>query len=997
MRVLNRCVHDFVKAKGPLTRFGESSYDGAPMAYGFALAGRVLGHYRVEEQIGAGGMGVVCRARDERLDRDVALKVLPPGSLADESARRRFRKEARALAKLNHPNIATIYDVGEEDGLDYLVMELVAGEPLADKLRKGPLPLKDAMALGSDIAAALEEAHEQGIVHRDLKPGNIIVTPKGRAKVLDFGVAKLLAHADGDDLTRSAAETKGPIGTLLYMSPEQAASAPVDSRTDLWSLGVVLYESLSGRAPFDGDNSLAILRAVTQGTPKPLREVRSDTPPDADQIVSRALQKNLEKRYQSAAEMGRDLTAVLARLTSSAPPTATSEVKLPRRLAVAGAVLILLLLAGGAWLFHGILKRQWAREQAIPGIAKLKQEDRSLAAVQLLQEAQRYLPGDPQLAQISASLTVPVSITSSPPGATVEIQDYVSPDSKWYRLGTTPIKEIRLPNGYFRWKISKPGFRDYLAAPRTNKEMNFALDMQNRAPADMVWVRGGPWGDFIGFIGWVGLYNLPPFYLDKYEVTNRQYQEFVDHGGYQKHEFWKHKFIQNGRELSWDEAMALLRDRTGREGPATWEGGHYPEGQADYPVSGVSWYEASAYAEFVGKSLPTLAQWFRAAPPDVATYTVRFSNISRSGLAAVGAFKGLGPEGTYDMAGNVREWVANPSGDQHLLLGGTSNSATYLFVEAESLPSFDRSALNGLRCVQNLGPLPEKATSDINKRVRDFAKVKPLPDDVFRAYVAAYSYDKTPLNAKDEGLVQETPDWREEKVSFDTAYDDERMSAYLFIPKHVQPPYQTVVFFPSARVLDLTDSRNLGDIKFFDYVVQSGRAVLYPVYKGTYERQTRLVLPGSAQETTIIAQRYKDLARSLDYLETRPDIDKNKIAYLGVSMGSAEGVIYATLAQERLKTIVFLDGGYFLSPFPPVIDQANFAPRLKKPVLMVNGQYDFSFPLETSQEPLFRMLGSLPADKKHIVLEAPHDVTERRAEMVPAVLDWLDRYLGRVE
>ena len=968
------------------------------MAIPSTLAGRTLGHYRVQEQIGAGGMGVVWRALDERLERDVAIKVLPPGLLADEDARRRFRREARALAKLNHPNIATIYDVGEEDGLDFLVMEFVPGESLADKLRAGPLAFREAVALGAEIAAALEEAHERGVVHRDLKPGNIVVTPKGRAKVLDFGLAKLLAHADNADATQSAGETHGAVGTPLYMSPEQAQGKPVDCRSDLWSLGVVLYESMAGRAPFQGDSGLAILHAVNHDTPKPLREIRDATPADADQIVCRALQKNLDQRYQSAAEMSRDLSAVLARLSSPVPPATTPEVRISRALAAAAALLLVLLMTAGAWFYQRMDKRRWAREQAIPAIAKLKQDDRFLAAFQLLQEAQRYLPGDPQLTQIAGSLTIPVSITSSPPGATVEIQDYVSPDNHWYRLGITPLKDIRIPNGYFRWKISKAGLRDYLAAPRTEKAMTFALDMQNRAPADMVWVSGRQWGDFVGFVGWEGLYNLPPFYLDKYEVTNAQYQQFVDQGGYQKREYWKNKFTQNGRELSWDEAMALLRDRTGRSGPATWEGGHYPEGQADYPVAGISWHEASAYAEFAGKRLPTLSQWFRAAPPEVATYTVRLSNISRSGLAPVGSFKGLGPEGTYDMAGNVREWVANTSsGDQHLLLGGTWNSATYLFVEAEALPSFDRSPLNGLRCVQNLGPLPVASTAEVKPMFRDFSKVKPLPDDVFRAYVAGYSYDKTPLNAKDEGLVQETPDWREEKVSFDTAYDDKRMSAYLFIPKNVRPPYQTVVFFPSARVLDLTDSRNLGDLKFFDYVVQSGRAVLYPVYQGTYERQTRLVLPGSAQETAFIEQRYKDLARSLDYLDTRPDIDKSRIAYLGVSMGSAEGIMYATLAQDRLKTIVFLDGGYFLFPFPPATDQANFAPRLKKPVLMVNGRYDFSFPLETSQEPFFRMLGSPLADKKHVVLEAPHDVTERRSEMVPAVLSWLDKYLGRVD
>ncbi len=213
----------------------------------------------------------------------------------------------------------------------------------------------------------------------------------------------------------------------------------------------------------------------------------------------------------------------------------------------------------------------------------------------------------------------------------------------------------------------------------------------------------------------------------------------------------------------------------------------------------------------------------------------------------------------------------------------------------------------------------------------------------------------------------------------------------------MKPPYQTVVFFPSARVLDIPNSRTLGDIKFFDYIVQSGRAVFYPIYQGTYERQRKMVAPGQTSDVEFITQQYKDLARSLDYLETRSDIDQNRIAYLGVSAGAAGGVIYATLAQDRLKTVVLLDGGYFLFPPPAAIDQANFAPRLKDPVLMVNGRYDFTFSVDRAQEPLFRMLGTPDADKKHVVLDTPHDVTERRTELVQTVLAWLDKYLGRVE
>ncbi len=181
-----------------------------------------------------------------------------------------------------------------------------------------------------------------------------------------------------------------------------------------------------------------------------------------------------------------------------------------------------------------------------------------------------------------------------------------------------------------------------------------------------------------------------------------------------------------------------------------------------------------------------------------------------------------------------------------------------------------------------------------------------------------------------------------------------------------------------------------------NYIIQSGRAVMYPIYEETYERRINFFLPSASQAIELTTDWYKDAARSLDYLATRPDIDSGKLAYHGVSMGSAAGVTITTLLQDRLKTAIFLDGGYFLEKPPPGGDQADFAPRMKKPVLMVNGRYDFTFPLDKSQEPLFRMLGTSEEDKKHVVLETPHDVTEQRPQLVRAVLDWLDRYLGRV-
>ena len=214
--------------------------DGSEPSHGEPRPGQPLrlGRYSLLEPLGTGGMGVVYRARDEKLERIVAIKVLSQGLLTSEPARSRFRSEALALARLNHPGIAALYDVGEQDGIDYLVMECIQGQSLREKLRQGLLPMADATRITCEIGEALEEAHAQGVVHRDLKPANVMITPRGHAKVLDFGVAKLLANTDA---TQSLHETSGVIGTPQYMSPEQALGRSVDARTDLWSLGAVSY------------------------------------------------------------------------------------------------------------------------------------------------------------------------------------------------------------------------------------------------------------------------------------------------------------------------------------------------------------------------------------------------------------------------------------------------------------------------------------------------------------------------------------------------------------------------------------------------------------------------------------------------------------------------------------------------------------------------------------------------------------------------------------
>jgi eukaryotic-like serine/threonine-protein kinase len=956
------------------------------------LAQALSHRYAIERELGAGGMGTVYLARDLRHDRQVALKVFRPAVEAAVGSER-FLREIRLAASLTHPHLLALFDSGEAGGYLYYVSPYIEGESLKARIRReGPLPVPDAVRILHALADALATAHVAGIVHRDLKPANVLLSGR-HALLADFGVAKALDQASGEDELTAFGMT---VGTPQYMAPEQAAGEPhVDHRADIYALGILGYEMLTGSPPFHGPSSQGVLAAHLTQPPEPITAKRQGVPPALAEVIMRCLEKRPEDRYQHAAELAGDLEAVTT-------PSGSALAGNRRRWVIAGAVIVAGLIVGGIWISVGVGPDEtWVREQAIPEIEELLREGLYDDAWAVARRAQAIAPENPDVAQLLVEFTVPWSgLDTDPPGARVLYRPYREPEAPWEELGTTPMDSLRLPLvSASVLRLELDGYRPVKMVPDVQYLLAgaplFTLDPPDRLPEDMVRIPG--WSQTIAG----EKVDLGDFYMDRYEVTNREYQRFVDAGGYRDPRYWEHPFMLDGDPLSWESAMGQFTDQTGRPGPSTWHVGSYREGQGDYPVGGISWYEAAAYANFAGKSLPTVYHWRRAYGSNFfRAHVIPQSNLHSDGPAPVGEHAGMGPFGTFDMAGNVREWCYNAVGEDRYILGGGWDDPDYLAMSTGfTQPAFDRSPTNGIRLVTLLD---EEGDAGILRAIEpveptpvpDFRElVSPPTDEEFKIYRRMFAYDPVPLEPRIE-KVDTTRHWVEKRISFNAAYNGERMLLYLYLPRSARPPFQTVVYWSGSGMLVMTRTEPGLATMFAEFIVQSGRALAFPVLKGTLERHAEQPPRRTIRYRDRRIEQVQDVMRTLDYLESRDDIDADRLAYYGLSWGGPVAPLPLAL-EPRFTAAVLNVAGIRRARPQPEVDELNYLARVALPVLMLSGRLDANFPLETSARPFFDLLGTPPDDKRHFVAEGGHFVP--RPDLIRESLDWFDRYLGPVE
>ena len=920
-----------------------------------------------------------------------------------------------------------MYGSGVENDTPYFAMEFVEGETLAQVLEKtsgaddesetpfGPRNRQDFFvrlaAAIADVAEGLHHAHSKGVTHRDIKPSNLILDGDGRLRILDFG----LASTEGQE---SLTLTGDLVGTVLYMSPEQAMAkrARPDHRTDIYSLGASLYEMVTGEPPFRGRDQHETLSQIITRDPRPPRQLNPRVPRNLETIALKCLRKDPNDRYGSAEALGQDLRRFVRGDPIEARPPGRFErcwswTRSRRTTLVYTAALFILLIFGSLSLIDWRRMRNETRfrEVTFPQIKALYDQGARrfdfgmrFDALNQAQEALEELPIDSGLSQFIASISVRVTINTVPQGARVSVRPVADPQRAWSILGRTPLSERRILKGPLMWRIEWQGFEELILIRDVRKpDVEFHLE----ADPGMVMVpANGP----VPFMPAFETARRSPdsYLIDRYEVTNEEYQEFVDAGGYAKRDYWT-DLIENVAG-DWRTVVAGFRDGTGRSGPLAWIEGKYPTGQARYPVGGVSWYEAAAYARYAGKSLPTVYHWNGAAAASTELHVVNSqSNIDPQGdepggPAPVG--QGPGPYGTFDMAGNVREWCWNETADgERYTLGGSWADPGYQSYLSEARSPLFRESDCGFRCVKYLSETPPaELTAAVRARPRDYtsAEETPCSDAEFEFLRHHYSYESQPLNARIEKSV-EFDAYTFQEVVFDSVYDErDPVRAHLFLPRRDQfvPPYQAVIYFQGST--QLYKRKRQPVLKHARFLLDSGRAVLAPIFYASFERgrdQLRSPFPNrTVVYSDVLRNIARDFSRSVDYLKTREDIDADRLGYYGYSWGAELAPIFlGAYTDQGIKAAILQCAGLPRFHARREVDPIHFVPRVRAAVLLASGALDVGTPVETSQQPLFDLL-ELPASKKRLKIYKDMGHWVPQTVLGPEGTQWLDAHLGPV-
>ena len=652
----------------------------------------------------------------------------------------------------------------------------------------------------------------------------------------------------------------------------------------------------------------------------------------------------------------------------------------------------------------------WVNSYMVPQVKDYLSEDDNVSAWLTSSKINSFAPFFSSISNDSDDISALAEIKTQQDGVSISWRAYASND-EWRLIGRSPIQPLRLPRGILQFKLEKEGYEtSYFTSSNPslklyNSPVEFGWSLepiniqpQGSIPPGMTYIQGG---NFIPALTGAGVdpVYLHPFYIDKFEVTNKDFKGFMDAGGYSNSQYWvEMDFIQDGVSLSFEQAQEIMIDSTGMTGPAGWEVGTYLQGTENKPVTGISWYEALAYARYKGNILPPMYHWAKAAfPPDeiispISPKLLKTSNFSREKIEDIG--RGEGAYGTFDMAGNAKEWVWNIFGGRGLTLGGAFDEPTYLASQTSPQPRMDRSLKNGFRTARLINPRDLNPFGDPieTQAPKDLSFYKPMNDEVFKVYSRSFEVDSSKPKSKVIYVDDSHPIWIKERISIEVGYNEEMMDMLIFKPKNSFGPSSPVVIHPGSNYYSTPpeiDDINPGEFSL-DFLIKSGKTLVWPAWKGSLNRMPATRSGGDRMRDfrNLYIAWVSDTDKTLDYLETRNDIDTDNIFYLGMSYGALFNT-HTLLFENRYKGAILYVGGVFPT-YPPLVDGINHMPRIDTPFLMLNGEQDYLVPKSAAMY-FYQSTGTPEKDKKIVFYDSGHWPLPRN-QMIKETLDFIKKY-----